>query len=145
MMDETARKKRRLDREKRTLDVPRPTRRYQAFEAELTPNPRFDPSLASQSHENSLAGPSRLQGQDLLSAHGRDTSAFRKKAGKQRVAAIQQEVDELQMKDREAIELDSEAVDQGRAGEFVAYPGLRGLETQDIWNDLDNMGVSIFD
>ncbi|SNX87459.1 uncharacterized protein MEPE_06169 [Melanopsichium pennsylvanicum] len=39
MMDELGRKRRRLDREKRTLDAPRPARRHQIFETELVRNP----------------------------------------------------------------------------------------------------------
>ena len=39
MMDEFSRKRRRLDREKRTLDAPRPARRHQIFETELVRNP----------------------------------------------------------------------------------------------------------
>ncbi|CCF49854.1 hypothetical protein NDA10_000530 [Ustilago hordei] len=39
MMDEFSRKRRRLDREKRTLDAPRPARKHQIFETELVRNP----------------------------------------------------------------------------------------------------------
>ncbi|GAK67229.1 uncharacterized protein PAN0_017c5455 [Moesziomyces antarcticus] len=39
MMDDFSRKRRRLDREKRTLDAPRPARRHQIFETELVRDP----------------------------------------------------------------------------------------------------------
>lgn len=131
MMDETARKKRRLDREKRTLDVPRPTRRYQAFEAELTPNPRFDPS--TRINENPTTSSSSRQ--------ATNPTISRKKAGKQRAVQSMEQESEYQMQ----MDLDNDLLagaGQVRAGEFVAYPGLRGLESNDVWNDLETMGVS---
>ncbi|KAF6767230.1 Sds3-like protein [Kalmanozyma brasiliensis GHG001] len=56
MMDEYSRKRRRLDREKRTLDAPRPARRHQIFETELVRNPDrlhipLDPAALMQGGE----------------------------------------------------------------------------------------------
>lgn len=45
-MEDVARKRRRLDREKRTLDGPRPARRHQVFETELIRNPEYDEAQA---------------------------------------------------------------------------------------------------
>jgi hypothetical protein len=41
-LDEASRKRRKLDREKRSLDGPRPARRHQIFETELVRNPDYD-------------------------------------------------------------------------------------------------------
>ncbi|PWN36050.1 uncharacterized protein FA14DRAFT_51305 [Meira miltonrushii] len=41
-LDDVSRKRRKLDREKRTLDGPRPARRHQIFETELVRNPDYD-------------------------------------------------------------------------------------------------------
>lgn len=45
-MDDVSRKRRKLDREKRLLDGPRPARRHQVFETELVRNPLFDEQQA---------------------------------------------------------------------------------------------------
>lgn len=49
----TMRKRRRLDREKRTLDVPRPIKRHQIFETELIRDPDYDRKLQRFQQENS--------------------------------------------------------------------------------------------
>lgn len=71
MMDEYSRKRRRLDREKRTLDAPRPARRHQIFETELVRNP-------DRLHMSSE--PAALGGEAERVAHkaGRKQSAKRK-------------------------------------------------------------------
>ncbi|CDW99309.1 hypothetical protein [Sporisorium scitamineum] len=75
MMDEFSRKRRRLDREKRTFDAPRPTRRHQIFETELVRNPDrlhipLDPlSQAAEDAERAQANGSKA---------GRKQSAKRK-------------------------------------------------------------------
>lgn len=61
MMDEFSRKRRRLDREKRTLDAPRPARKHQIFETELVRNPDrlhipFESSAAVEEAEGGKAG-----------------------------------------------------------------------------------------
>lgn len=74
MMDEYSRKRRRLDREKRTLDAPRPARRHQIFETELVRNPdRLHIPLTSSSLPED-AEPTRASGSKL----GRKQSAKRK-------------------------------------------------------------------
>ncbi|MCO5555837.1 hypothetical protein L7F22_009382 [Adiantum nelumboides] len=45
-LDDVSRKRRKLDREKRTLDGPRPARRHQIFETELVRNPDYDAAQA---------------------------------------------------------------------------------------------------
>ncbi|CEH13856.1 hypothetical protein CBOM_01750 [Ceraceosorus bombacis] len=50
-MDDLSRKRRKLEREKRNLDVPRPPRRYQLFQTELIRNPEWQIQLALQQSE----------------------------------------------------------------------------------------------
>ncbi|TKY88023.1 hypothetical protein EX895_003119 [Sporisorium graminicola] len=74
MMDEFSRKRRRLDREKRTLDAPRPARRHQIFETELVRNPDrlhipLDPPSRAEDAERAQANGSKA---------GRKQSAKRK-------------------------------------------------------------------
>ncbi|SPO29170.1 uncharacterized protein UTRI_06119 [Ustilago trichophora] len=74
MMDEFSRKRRRLDREKRTLDAPRPARRHQIFETELVRNPDrlhipLEPSMTAEEAERGEANGNKS---------GRKASAKRK-------------------------------------------------------------------
>jgi hypothetical protein len=51
-MNDAARKRRKLDREKRSLDGPRPARRHQIFETELIRNPDYDRKLRMHYQNN---------------------------------------------------------------------------------------------
>ncbi|CBQ70159.1 conserved hypothetical protein [Sporisorium reilianum SRZ2] len=81
MMDEFSRKRRRLDREKRTLDAPRPARRHQIFETELvrTPDRLHIP----------LEPPSQAGDADRAQANG--SKAGRKQSAKRK--ALAREID----------------------------------------------------
>lgn len=77
MMDEFSRKRRRLDREKRALDAPRPARRHQIFETELVRNPArlhipLDPSSLADETEHFSAN---------------DTNSTRKQSAKRKSLA----------------------------------------------------------
>lgn len=50
-MDDVSRKRRKLEREKRLLDAPRPARRYQLFQTEVIRNPEWQPPTAAQQQQ----------------------------------------------------------------------------------------------
>ncbi|PWN51772.1 hypothetical protein IE53DRAFT_36999 [Violaceomyces palustris] len=109
MMDDLSRKRRKIDREKRTMDQPRPIRRHQAFEAELVRNPN------------------RIAHSGYLNAAGAESIVDTPVSSKKRKAAA--------AKRRAAVE-ETEA-----ASEYVAYPDLRGLNENDVWLDIERMGI----
>ncbi|KIS66382.1 uncharacterized protein UMAG_05376 [Mycosarcoma maydis] len=77
MMDEFSRKRRRLDREKRTLDAPRPARRHQIFETELVRNPD---RLHIPLNSSTLA-------EDAEATHANGSKAARKPSTKRKALA----------------------------------------------------------
>lgn len=65
-MNESARKRRKLDREKRSLDGPRPARRHQIFETELVRNPDYDRKMRlHQRHDKK----GKIQSDDQMGAY----------------------------------------------------------------------------
>ncbi|KAL9933287.1 hypothetical protein V8E36_008005 [Tilletia maclaganii] len=122
MMDDTARKRRRLEREKRLIDVPRPARRHQTFETELIPNPERQYAAALRARRREIAVGEATAAVAAVSA--RDPEQAR------RAAVVVQQLQEVAAEDD--------------ANDYVAYPEVKGLDEGELWSDLDRMGVSIF-
>ncbi|KAK0540081.1 hypothetical protein OC842_000655 [Tilletia horrida] len=119
MMNDTARKRRRLEREKRLIDVPRPARRHQTFETELVPNPdrQYSAALRARRREIAVA--------DATAAVAA-VSATNPEAARRAAAVVQQ--------------LQEGAADDD-ANDYVAYPEVKGLDDGELWSDLDRMGI----
>ncbi|KAE8233131.1 hypothetical protein CF326_g1826 [Tilletia indica] len=118
MMDEAARKRRRLEREKRLIDVPRPARRHQTFETELVPNPNLQYSAALRARRREIAIA--------------DASAAVAAAGPSHPESARRAAAVVQHLQEGAAEED--------ASDYVAYPEVKGLDENELWSDLDRMG-----
>ncbi|KAK0557902.1 NAPDH-dependent diflavin reductase [Tilletia horrida] len=119
MMDDTARKRRRLEREKRLIDAPRPARRHQTFETELVPNPDRQYAAALRARKRELAIADATAAATSLSQSNPEAA--------HKAAALVQRLQE------NAVEED--------ANDYVAYPEVKGLDETELWTDLDRMGI----
>ncbi|KDN45888.1 hypothetical protein K437DRAFT_256409 [Tilletiaria anomala UBC 951] len=115
MMDDLSRKRRKLDREKRALDAPRPPRRHHVFETELVRNPE----------RITRGGTATKAGDSSKSANARESGAAtssgksKKRQGTLRKSGLEGEEEQV--------------------GEYVAFPDIRGLEDE-AYHDLEAMG-----